>query len=164
MGSGGARVRSGPPPDPSALRRDRDGAGWVLLPSEGREGDPPEWPLTRSTGRTLARERYWWARLWESPQAVQWDRLGQVVEVALYVRRLVQAERPAATAAITKEARILADSLGLTIPGMLRLRWRIAVDEVAAKRAEKADRPAPRRSARDRMNVVDDDAAGEAAG
>ena len=47
MPSGGARVNSGPPPDPDALRRDRadDRSGWTLLPAEGRQGDTPEFPL-----------------------------------------------------------------------------------------------------------------------
>lgn len=50
---GGARVNSGPAPDPNALRRDRpsDAAGWTTLPAEGRrraDGKPsasPRWPL-----------------------------------------------------------------------------------------------------------------------
>lgn len=47
MPRGGARVNSGPPPDPNALRRNRpeDKAGWKMLPAEGRLGDPPAWPL-----------------------------------------------------------------------------------------------------------------------
>ena len=47
MPRGGARVNSGPPPDPDALRRDRkeDRAGWTILPAAGRQGDAPEWPL-----------------------------------------------------------------------------------------------------------------------
>ena len=47
MPRGGARVNSGPPPDPNALRRDRpsDKDGWTALPAAGRQGDPPVWPL-----------------------------------------------------------------------------------------------------------------------
>lgn len=47
MARGGARINSGPPPDPNALRRDRadDKAGWTSLPSEGRAGVVPAWPL-----------------------------------------------------------------------------------------------------------------------
>ena len=46
MPRGGARVVSGPPPDPNALRRDRPGdkASWTTLPAEGRAGKPPAWP------------------------------------------------------------------------------------------------------------------------
>jgi hypothetical protein len=44
---GGARVNSGPPPDPNALRRDRptDKDGWKSLPASGRDGRLPKWPL-----------------------------------------------------------------------------------------------------------------------
>src|SRR5690606_37383206 len=62
MPRGGARTVSGPPPDPNALRRDRpsDAAGWVILPAEGRPGDPPEWPLLWQTQR----EYDLWKREW----------------------------------------------------------------------------------------------------
>lgn len=47
MPRGGARANSGPPPDPNALRRERpsDKETWRTLPAEGRQGDPPAWPL-----------------------------------------------------------------------------------------------------------------------
>ena len=41
----GASQRSGPPPDPNALHRERDGDTWTTLPKSGREGPIPEWPL-----------------------------------------------------------------------------------------------------------------------
>lgn len=58
MGRGGARVNSGPPPDPNALRRDRkeDKAGWTILPVEGRTGPVPEWPLGTHIGLATALE------------------------------------------------------------------------------------------------------------
>jgi len=119
-GSGGARLRSGPPPDPSALKRDRD-SHWLELPRAGREGPPPEWPLT---GRTK-REAELWGQEWRRPQALVWEANGQVLEVALYVRTLRRAEAVKASKALLSELRIQMDSLGLTIPGMLRLHWRI---------------------------------------
>jgi len=47
MPRGGARVNSGPAPDPTALRRERpsDKAEWRTLPAEGRKGRAPAWPL-----------------------------------------------------------------------------------------------------------------------
>lgn len=47
MPRGGARINSGPPPDPNALRRDRkaDKDGWLTLPEEGRKGRAPKFPL-----------------------------------------------------------------------------------------------------------------------
>ena len=38
-------MRSGPAPDPNALKRDRDGKQWAKLPAGGRTGAPPPWPL-----------------------------------------------------------------------------------------------------------------------
>lgn len=125
-----------------------------MLPAEGRRGDPPAWPLSAAT----ARERHWWAYLWALPQAVQWEKAGQVVEVAIYARRLTEAEKRGATVALGTLVRQLADALGLTIPGMRTHRWKIAADEVAAKRVEVATPAAPRLSARDRFLVVDGDA------
>lgn len=58
MPRGGARVNSGPPPDPNALRRDRkeDKAGWTILPAEGRQGDLPVWPLPADAALSSALE------------------------------------------------------------------------------------------------------------
>jgi hypothetical protein len=79
MVSGGARSRSGPAPDPMALRRERDAGEWKVLPGEGREGAIPEWPLEEQT----VREGVLWGRLWRKPQALMWERYGQEYEVAL---------------------------------------------------------------------------------
>ena len=147
MPSGG-HARSGPAPDPNALRRDRKGdAEWITLPREGRPGPAPAWPLSAPT----AREKHWWAYLWKLPQASQWAKTGQELEVAIYARRLTEAEKRGATVALGTLVRQLADALGLTIPGMRTHRWRIAADEVAEKRA--MAEPGP--SARDRFRVVD---------
>lgn len=156
MTSGGARTTSGPPPDENALRRDRpsDAATWTTLPAEGRAGHPPAWPLTEA----MPREAELWTRLWATPQAMMWERLQQTLEVALYVRRLGEAELPGASAATATLVRQMADALGLTIPGLRVNRWRIGFDQVAAKRAEHAaPAAAPGRapSARDRFRAVD---------
>lgn len=153
MTSGGSRVRSGPPPDPTALARDRKtDAAWTVLPAEGRLTDPPDWPLSKAT----ARELHWWKWLWSRPQAVQWEKLGQVVEVAVYARRLTVAEGRGAPVAAVTQVRQLADALGLTIPGMHHHRWKISSDEVGEKRAERAAASDPAvPSARERFRVVD---------
>lgn len=64
MAKGGARVNSGPPPDPNALRRDRnrdlDKDGWLTLPASGFDGDVPAWPLLPDIGlrsRLLSTEK-----------------------------------------------------------------------------------------------------------
>lgn len=89
-----------------------------------------------------------WRELWHTPQAVAWERLCWTREVAQYTRWKVLAENGELDAA--KEARQLADRLGLTPLAMLRLRWEIAPDEVAEQRA--ARQPAQRRP---RLKAVD---------
>ena len=123
MASGGARARSGPAPDPNALRRDRkDDAGWTTLPASGRKGPAPEFPLPGATERELEI----WEREWKRPQAIMWERNGQEHEVALYVRTLVRAEDPEVSAALLTLVRQMQEALGLSIPGLHRNRWIIA--------------------------------------
>lgn len=154
MARGGARTVSGPPPDPNSLRSARaaEAGGWKTLPAEGYGGPVPEWPLTEATPR----EDDLWGDLWAKPQAVMWAELGQELEVALFCRTLAEAERPDARADIKKMVRGYLDSLGLSVSGMLRNRWKIApAAEVAALEAAAGGERAPRRrSARDRLKVV----------
>ena len=148
MPSGGARARSGPAPDPNALRRERDQGEWTTLPIDGREGEPPEWPLAG------LEQREWelWRRLWCMPQALMWERYGQELEVALYVRQLEKFEKPRSSVILGTLVRQMADSLGLTTPGLRANRWRIdRVAEVAP-----ASRPTAGSSVRDRFRVVRD--------
>ena len=133
MPSGG-HARSGPPPAPNALRRERDASEWVTLPAVGRSGEPPAWPLTTPTKRELGL----WARLWAKPQALMWERLDQAEEVALYVRRLMVAEKRNAPGTAFTAVRQLADSLGLTTPGLRANRWRIEPPKTAAESTENA--------------------------
>jgi hypothetical protein len=147
MPKGGARARSGPAPDPNALRRDRDAGDWLDLPAAGRDGDPPAWPLSAATPR----EAELWESEWRRPQAIVWERNGQELEVAMYVRAVVDAESPRASVASRTLVRQQMDSLGLTVPGLLRNRWRI-VDQVQAPAGQQ--RTSRRGSARERLKVV----------
>lgn len=150
MAKGGARANSGPAPDPEALRRDRpaDAAGWVSLPAVGRQGKLPGWPLSEAVPRELEV----WKREWVRPQAVVWERNGQEVEVALYVRSLVVAEEPEASTAARTLVRQQMEALGISIPGLLRNHWRI---EAFAPQEEKAATS----SARSRLRDASADAA-----
>jgi hypothetical protein len=142
----------GPAPKPQGQTRRRNApmANTVQLPSGGRQGDAPEWPLAGEAPQT-------WDQLWATPQAVAWERLGWTRVVARYVHILVLCENPAEmTAALLGEARQLEDRLGLTPMAMLRLRWEIAADEVAEQRAI---RPGSS-SARRKLKVADDALAG----
>lgn len=149
MAKGGARARSGPAPDPEALRRERDAGEWTILPAEGREGATPDWPLTEQADR----EDELWARLWRMPQALMWERYGQEIEVALYVRRLVAAEQPDAGVNLGTLVRQMSDSLGLTTPGMRANRWRIDRAEETEERPSGPLQPAAS-SARARLRAV----------
>lgn len=162
-------MNSGPAADPQALRRDRpaDKDSWTVLPSEGRKGNAPAWPLSKwrdmekakdpeqrddAGARALdARELAVWRQIWKTPQAAQWEKLGWKHDVALYVRMLAGAEQGNMKAA--SEARQWSDRLGLSQMAMLRNRWRIATDEVGARRTQQRAAPkAP--SSRDRFRVV----------
>lgn len=112
---------AGRKPDPQAA----DAGSWTVLPAAGREGDAPDWPLSKAT----ARELKLWRDEWRRPQAVQWEANSQQIEVALYVRTLVAAERRTAPAAIRNLVKQQMEYLGISQPGMLRLRWLIGPAE-----------------------------------
>jgi hypothetical protein len=152
MASGGARARSGQAPDPNALRRDRNEGEWLVLPASGRVGRAPAWPLTKQT----AREKTLWTRLWKLPQAIQWERAHQELEVGLYVRTLMEAESIGAPAALRTLVRQQAEGLGLSIPGLARNRWRIKHVEPTANEAP-ADAST---SSKRRLKVVRSDGSG----
>lgn len=149
----GGHAYSGPPPDPGALRRSRpaDLGGWVTLPAEGRTGRAPRWPLTAASKR----EQALWRELWRRPQAVMWERLDQRYEVAMFARNLARAEMPNASVELQKVVRQYLDSLGLSVAGMLRNRWKLAEqDEDGQPAAAPTASAAPRSSARSRLKVI----------
>jgi hypothetical protein len=121
MTSGGARARSGPPPDPDALRRDRDASTWQRFPAT-REDPAPAWPLSRATKRELAL----WDQEWRRGEANAWAAYDMAVEVAMYVRNLRESERPGSSATARNLLLRQMDSLGLTMGGRAKNRWIIA--------------------------------------
>lgn len=147
MPSGGARAISGPPPDPNALRRDKDKADWVTLPQH-RRGRVPKFPLPGVTGR----EKTLWREMWTMPQAVMWERDRQEYEVAIFVRTFADAETKTADTKTRTLLRQQMEALGLSRPGLLRYRWRIEGDT-------KAEKPAPRQTQgltmRERLAVIE---------
>ena len=112
MASGGARLNSGPAPDPSSyssLKKD-----WDTLPASGFSGPVPVWPLPDQSGR----EAELWVIYWRKPQAIIWDRNNQQLEVALHVRRISEVEIPDSPTALGTLVRQQMDALLLTIPAM----------------------------------------------
>lgn len=130
---GGARSRSGPPADPMSARSDRKADGWTTLPAK-RTGRAPEWPLERE----YAPEEALWKALWRKPQAVMWKKRGLEWQVAAYVRAFLESTEPGAPASLKTSVLRMEDGLGLSEVGLISLRWRIAEDEVAARRAAPA--------------------------
>lgn len=181
MPKGGTRIGAGRPPQEQSRAKDRarrkaeresqqpttmqvvhDG-DWDTLPREGRRGAAPAWPLSKPTKPTPTsrRELVLWRRLWKTPQAVGWEKVGvDHDQVALYVRYLVEAEQPDATGTVRNLVRQYADGLGMTAGGLRMLRWKIgqparhgtqtalATDAPAEPEVQ---RPAPGRSARERF-------------
>lgn len=119
----------GPPPNPNA-RRTNARPDWRTLPSSGRIGTPPAWPV----GEPTAEQSELWESLWATPQAEAWEDLGWTRVVARYASIVLACEKPDATSAILGEARQLEDRLGLSPMAMKRLQWEIGA-AVAAKSA-----------------------------
>lgn len=143
MARGGARNRSGPQADPDSATSERRGLTYKLLPREGFTGRVPAWPLPTAT----ARERALWKSLWRTPQAAMWDlERWRVYAVGQYTRWAVRAEDLEASASTLAQVHRLADQIGLTPAGLKENGWRLAVDELGAKRAEVTATPTSSKS------------------
>ena len=152
MARGGARNRSGPPANPESGRSERRGYSLTALPAEGYDGPVPDFPLPNPSKRELEV----WEQAWRTPQACAWSlpsEAWRIRTVALWTRLTVRCEADDAGAALLGQLHRFADQIGMTTAGLAEMGWRVAVDETATKRAEKATAPA-RKSSRDRMKVV----------
>lgn len=173
MVSGGARARSGPAPDPNALRRDRkDDKEWITLPAEGFTGDVPVFPLPKipvfdeyfedkkrvrefdadATAERWESETALWSELWLKPQAFMWDALGLKFQVAAYVRAYLESVGPDSNAGLKTAALRMEAELGLSTSGMNSLRWKFSSDELASRRED--DVPKRKSQMRDRLKAV----------
>lgn len=153
MGSGGARSRSGPAPNPASKRSDSRGLADVerLLPASGCSIKAPQWPFPKGS----ARERALWKKLWTYPQAVAWaDSEWRWLTIANYVRWQVKSEDPDATPSVMTQVNRLADSIGLSPAGLRENRWEIIDDLPAAEEDQKPT--TPRETQKRRMKVVPD--------
>lgn len=124
-GSGNTGHRSGPPPDPNALRRSRKSdPAWTKISAAGRQRPAPAWPLVDPTERELEV----WERWWQHPVAVLWEEGHGIDTVAFVVRLFTEAEQPKARAEDRKTLVTQMGDLWLTPGAQLRSRILI-VDE-----------------------------------
>lgn len=144
MASGGARNRSGPGKN---LSSDRSaGVEFQQLPSNGFNGDVPEFPLPMVSER----EQVTWDRLWTTPQAAAWaTEQWRHPVVAMYVRMFVRCEDADAAPTLIGQLHRLADQIGMTPAGLKENGWVIAHDEMVERR-----KPVAKSSARDRLKAV----------
>jgi hypothetical protein len=133
MPSGG-HARSGPPANPLSATTERKKETWTTLPAEGRgRRAAPKFPFDQQSQF----ESVVWKSLWKKPQAVMWDRLGMLFQVAAYTRAFTESVEPGAPASLKTSVLRMEDTLGLSIVGLNQLRWRIAEDELVGQRAVK---------------------------
>lgn len=179
MPRGGARNRSGPSAQESSGRSDRRGYSLTALPAQGYEGPIPDFPLLKrsvydvyfedkkrvkefdaeATEEQWERELELWRWAWRTPQACAWSMPSEswrLMAIAMWVRTMVVCESSDATAADKNSLHRFADQIGMTTAGLAEMGWKVVVDELSAKAADRpADKAAPvRRSSRDRMTVV----------
>lgn len=122
------------PPRIDPVRHTPKGRGPQQLP-QAREGKTPPWPLDVPA---TPEEQKAWTGLWKLPQAAMWERQKTFRMVGRYCRAMVEAEQPEASAGLHAQVTAMEDRLGLTPKAMRLLLWEVVVDEVGAKRAEKA--------------------------
>lgn len=115
-------------PDPNA-RRTNHRKDWRRLPSGGRPGAPPAWPL----GACSAAAAKLWGELWATPQAQAWAENEWTRVVARYVRKVLEAEKSGAPMALLAEVRQMEDRLGLNPLAMRKLYWLVDDGGVAVE-------------------------------
>lgn len=114
----GGHARSGPAPDPLSRTSLVNGREFTVLPL-AHDVVVPEFPLLDCSVAELSI----WESLWAKPQAVQWDRLGLVMQVALYARAFVRAtDADGPVSLLTPILRMEAE-LGISTSGMLQNGW-----------------------------------------
>lgn len=123
MTRGGARARSGPAPDPMALKRERDKETWTRLPKEGCALDVPDFPI--EFGQLNDEERVAWERLWRSPQAIVWHRDGMIDIVCSYLRALMSATKRNPGPGVLTALRMYSAELLLSTSALRRERFYI---------------------------------------
>lgn len=89
-----------------------------------------------------------WERMWAKPQAVLWERDGQLEYVAIFVRQLVEAETEKASAENRKTVRMMFADLWLTSDSMARARIKITHDAAPEPTVTPTEAPIAKRRLR----------------
>jgi len=124
----------------------------TALPSS-YDGPIPDFPLDGAS----AREVELWEQKWRGPHGAAWSQPSEawrIWDVALWVRTAVRCEAADANAALISNLHRLGDRVGLSTAGLAEMGWSIATDDLAELRD---DKPAARKSSRDRLKVVGGD-------
>lgn len=133
MSRGGSRTGSGRKPDPSSARSQKRDLFTVQLPSEGYDGEIPDFPKPAQDQRIIDL----WSEAWRTPQAAAWAkepwRWPEIAEYCI-VQFLVEAE---ASAALIAQLHRYRNNLGLSDAAMIEKGWTLTEDQVAEKRSEK---------------------------
>ena len=110
MSRGGSRVGSGRKPDPSSARSQKRDLFTVQLPSEGYQGDIPEFPKPAQDQRVLDL----WDEAWRTPQAAvwakepwRWPEIAEYCVVQFHIEAEVSEKRSEKEAAETEPSRPL---------------------------------------------------------
>lgn len=138
------------PKDPSARRRRNAAVGKTMLPSGGRVGSVPDWPLSRDEPRV-------WAELWSTPQAAAWENRGYTRVVARYAVLIaaIEDDEGVPPAALLGEVRQMEDRLGLNPKAMRSLLWEVASsDDVSDKREASAPKTSRTAAKRAELKIV----------
>lgn len=137
MARGGARNRSGPQPEEGSRTSERRGYSLTALPSS-YDGPIPEFPLDAAT----TREVELWTEKWRGPHGAAWSQPSETWrhwDVAIWVRTAVRCEAADAPASLLANLHRLGDRAGLSTAGLAEMGWKVAVDEVATKRATQSE-------------------------
>ena len=162
MTSGGRRNRSGPTKQEGSGASDRAGYSLTALPASGYDGEAPRFPLMPrtvmrweiedkrryqvvdedATEAVREREAELWAWAWTTPQACAWSMPSEswrIHTIAMWVRTFVICESSEATAADKGSLHRFADQIGMTTAGLAEMGWKVAVDQLAERRAGQPD-------------------------
>lgn len=135
MPRGGARIRSGPAPDPTSERSERRGYRLDRLPASGFDGPAPDFPLPDASEREIEL----WDDAWRTPQACAWSlptEAWRLSTVAMWVRVRVRCEAADAPATLLGQMHRLADQIGMTTAGLAAMGWVIVPELEAVPDAE----------------------------